>query len=65
MDMLLFDTPNNTEKRSETRSPNYNSYSVEFSLSDIAYAFQFKLMDTSPTGLSIVVNRKSGLLGKS
>jgi hypothetical protein len=64
MDMSLFNREDNTEKRSAARSPNYTSYSVEFSLSDIAYAFQFKLMDTSPTGLSILVNRKSGLLEK-
>jgi len=62
--MLRVITNNCEEKRSEPRAPNDSVYTVEFSLTGIAYAFQFKLLDTSPRGLSILVNRKSSLLEK-
>ena len=60
--MLRLMTNDHPEKRSEHRGPNENSYSVEFSLPGIAFAFQFKLLDTSPRGFSILVNGKSRVL---
>ena len=62
--MLRAITSNREEKRSEPRALNDSAFTVEFSLAGIAYAFQFKLLDTSPKGLSILVNKKSRLLEK-
>lgn len=60
--MLCIIANNSREKRSEPTGPNESSYSIEFSLLGIEFAFQFKLLDTSPRGLSILVNGKSRVL---
>jgi hypothetical protein len=50
------------ERRSEPRSIVDKYYSVEFSLSNMAFSYQFKIWDLSSKGLSVVVKEGSELL---
>lgn len=51
-----------TERRSEPRSIVDKYYSVEFSLGDMAFVYQFKIWDLSSKGLSVLVKEGSDLL---
>jgi len=51
-----------TEKRSESRSIIDRYYSVEFSIREAAYVYQFKIWDISPKGMCVLVKEDSGLL---
>lgn len=53
---------NGDERRSETRSIEDPYFSVEFSLSELNYLYQFKIWDTSPSGMSILVKEDSEIL---
>ena len=50
------------EKRSESRSIIDRYYSVEFSIRDAAYVYQFKIWDISPKGMCVLVKEDSDLL---
>ena len=50
------------EKRSESRSVIDRYYSVEFSIRDSAYVYQFKIWDISPKGICVLVKEDSDLL---
>lgn len=50
------------EKRSESRSPLNEFHSVEFSIGDIEFAYQFKIWDVSPCGMCVMVRPDSDLL---
>jgi hypothetical protein len=50
------------ERRSEPRSAVDQYSSVEFSLSDLTPLYQFKIWETSPSGMSILVNEDSEIL---
>ena len=53
---------NPTERRSEPRSIIDRYYSVEFSIRDSAYVYQFKIWDISPKGICVLVKEDSDLL---
>ena len=53
-----------TEKRSESRSIIDRYYSVEFSIREAAYVYQFKIWDISPKGICVLVKEDSGLLNR-
>lgn len=53
---------NPIERRSETRSIIDQYYSVEFSISGIAFVYQFKIWDISSKGICVLVKEDSGLL---
>ena len=50
------------EKRSESRSIIDKYYSVEFSISNTAYTYQFKIWDISKKGVCVLVTEDSDLL---
>ena len=50
------------ERRSESRSPVEEYSSVEFSISPLIYRYQFKTVDVSPSGMSILVKEDSAVL---
>ncbi len=50
------------EKRSESRSIIDEYHSVEFSISNTAYVYQFKIWDISTKGVCILVREDSDLL---
>jgi len=50
------------EKRSEPRSIIDKYYSVEFSISNSAYIYQFKIWDISKKGVCVLVKEDSDLL---
>ena len=50
------------ERRSEPRSIADEYSSVEFGIGDLALLFQFKIWDTSPSGMSILVREDSDIL---
>jgi hypothetical protein len=50
------------ERRSEPRSIADKYYSVEFSVGDMAFVYQFKIWDISSKGLSVLVKEDSELL---
>lgn len=50
------------EKRSESRSMIDRYYSVEFSIRDSAYVYQFKIWDISLKGMCVLVKEDSDLL---
>jgi len=50
------------EKRSESRSIIDRYYSVEFSIREAAYVYQFKIWDISPKGICVLVKEDSDLL---
>jgi hypothetical protein len=52
----------NPDKRSEKRQPPDKYYSVQFSLKNLASIYQFRIWDTSPHGLCILVNDDSDVL---
>ena len=51
-----------TEKRSEPRSIIDQYHSVEFSLRDCAFTYQFKIWDISSKGICVLVKEDSDLL---
>jgi hypothetical protein len=50
------------ENRNETRQPPGKYYSVQFSIKELAYIYQFKIWNESPHGLCILVNQDSDIL---
>jgi hypothetical protein len=50
------------EKRAESRNVVDRYYSVEFSIRDSAYVYQFKIWDISPKGMCVLVKEDSDLL---
>ncbi len=52
---------NNMEKRKEQRTGAEVS-SVEFSVNTFALAYQFKILETSPSGMSILIKDDSAIL---
>ena len=50
------------DRRSEPRSIVDKYSSVEFSVSDITFVFQFKIWETSLSGMSIMVKEDSAVL---
>jgi hypothetical protein len=56
-------TSNIHEKRTEERRPPNQYYSVQFSLKNLAYIYQFKIWNVSSGGLCILVKEDSDVLG--
>lgn len=54
--------PNFQEKRRELRQPPGKYYSVQFSIRELAYIYQFKIWNQSPHGLCILINEDSDVL---
>ena len=52
---------NNTERREEERTIAEIS-SVEFCVNTFALAYQFKILETSPSGMSILIKEGSAIL---
>jgi hypothetical protein len=52
------------ERRSKPRSIIDQYHSVEFSISESAFAYQFKIWDISPKGICVLVMEDSGLLNR-
>ena len=52
------------ERRSRPRSIIDQYHSVEFSISESAFAYQFKIWDISPKGICVLVMEDSGLLNR-
>ena len=50
------------ERRSEPRTPVEEYTSVEFSVSDLAYNYQFKILETSASGMRILVKEDSAVM---
>ena len=50
------------ERRAESRSLAERYSSVECSIKDLPYNYQFKIWDTSPSGLSILIKEDSAVL---
>jgi hypothetical protein len=55
-------TEDSVEKRSEPRKIIDKYYSVEFSMSDLDFAYQFKIWNLSSKGICVVVKEDSDLL---
>ena len=53
---------NDQERRSKQRIPPERYYSVQFSVKDLAYIYQFKIRDVSTEGLCILVDENSEVL---
>jgi hypothetical protein len=53
---------NDHDRRSEQRIAPDRYYSVQFSVKDLAYIFQFKIRDVSTGGLCILVDENSEVL---
>ena len=53
---------NDQERRSEQRTAPDRYYSVQFSVKDLAYIFQFKIRNVSADGLCILVDENSEVL---
>ena len=51
----------NNEKRKEERT-NAELSSVEFCVNTFALAYQFKILETSPSGMSILIKEGSAIL---
>jgi len=57
------DNPSNDQdRRSNQRTAPDKYYSVQFSVKDLAYIYQFKIRDVSAQGLCILVDEKSEVL---
>ena len=52
------------ERRSKPRSIINQYHSVEFSISESTFAYQFKIWDISPKGICVLVMEDSGLLNR-
>ena len=50
------------ERRAETRSPSERYYSVEFTVKDLASAYQFKIWNISSQGMCILIKENSKIL---
>ena len=50
------------ERRSETRSASERYYSVEFTVKDLASAYQFKIWNISSQGMCILIKDDSKIL---
>jgi len=55
-------TDNIKERRSDPRKIIDKYCSVEFLIQDLEFAYQFKIWDTSPKGISVLVKEDSDLL---
>ena len=55
-------TKGSENRRSEPRSPADKYSSVEFSVSDLAFNFQFKIWEISRSGMSILAKEDSAVL---
>ena len=53
---------NDVDRRSSQRAAPYKYYSVQFSVKDLGYIYQFKIRDVSSQGLCILVDEKSKVL---
>ena len=53
---------NDQDRRSEKRIAPDRYYSVQFSVKDLAYIYQFKIRDVSAEGLCILVDENSEVL---
>lgn len=53
---------NDQDRRSEQRIAPDRYYSVQFSVKDLAYIYQFKIRDVSTEGLCILVDENSEVL---
>ena len=53
---------NDEDKRSNQRTAPHKYYSVQFSVKDLAYIYQFKIRDVSAQGFCILVDEKSEVL---
>ena len=53
---------NDEDRRSNQRTAPDKYYSVQFSVKDLAYIYQFKIRDVSAQGLCILVDEKSEVL---
>jgi hypothetical protein len=53
---------NDQERRSNERTAPDRYYSVQFSIKDLAYIYQFKIRDVSARGLCILVDENSEIL---
>ena len=51
------------DRRSETRSVVDRFSSVEFSIQKLEYNYQFKIWETSPSGMSILIKEDSAVVG--
>ena len=51
------------DRRSESRSFADKYSSVEFSIKELPYNYQYKIWETSPSGVSILVKEESAVLG--
>jgi hypothetical protein len=54
--------PNQIERRSETRRIVDEYYSVEFSIGDIPFLYQFKIWDLSTNGMCVLAKEGSDIL---
>jgi hypothetical protein len=52
-----------TDRRTESRSFADKYSSVEFSIKELPYNYQFKIWETSPSGVSILIKKESAVLG--
>lgn len=52
-----------TDRRADTRKPPEKYYSVQFSVKDLGYFYQFKIWDVSSRGMCILVGEKSSVVG--
>ncbi len=50
------------DRRGAERAPEKKYYSVQFSVKDLGYFYQFKIRDVSTLGLCILVDEKSKVL---
>ena len=50
------------ERREAERTSEKKYYSVQFSVKDLGYFYQFKIRDVSPMGLCILVDEKSKII---
>ncbi|MBW2176394.1 MAG: PilZ domain-containing protein [Deltaproteobacteria bacterium] len=51
------------DRRSDERKPPEKYYSVQFSIKDIGYFYQFKIWDISSQGMCILVGEDSSVVG--
>ena len=56
------DQKNGQDRRSGQRKASERYYSVQFSVKDLAYIYQFKIRDVSAGGLCILVDENSEVL---
>ena len=52
-----------SDRRSDARKPPEKYYSVQFSVKDLGYFYQFKIWDVSSKGMCILVGEDSSVVG--